>query len=400
MAEFSQTLDGQLLLAAPVVVAVIVILSLITLGFIRRGKQLTDLAPEMELDLDGPKATVQPALKTTPPAETVEVSKESSPPPTPAVPTDIAEIRSSDDSSWLKRLRGGLSKTRESFQSTLGDLFSNKVKIDEDVLEELHEALFRADIGVKTSDKLVDHVRSTLGKEDAADWQQVSTEIKSFATELMESANNAELNRPKEGPWVILVVGVNGVGKTTSIGKLSAHFLAEGKSVLLAAADTYRAAAIDQIKVWGDRLGVDVIAHQPGSDPAAVAYDAVKAAKARNTDVLLIDTAGRLHSKNDLMKELEKIHKVIGKDLPDAPHEAWLVIDATTGQNAVQQVKAFKAVAKLSGLVVTKLDGTAKGGVLIGIADEFKMPIRYVGVGEKAVDLRTFKASEYVDSMF
>jgi fused signal recognition particle receptor len=216
----------------------------------------------------------------------------------------------------------------------------------------------------------------------------------------MEASNQTPLKKPTEGPWVILVVGVNGVGKTTSIGKLAARFLSEDKKVLLAAADTYRAAAIDQLQVWGERLGVDVIAHKQGSDPAAVAYDAVKAAIARNSDVLLIDTAGRLHSKNDLMKELQKIYKVIGKDLPGAPHESWLVVDATTGQNAVQQVKAFTEVASLTGLISTKLDGTAKGGVLIGISDTFKLPIRYVGVGEKATDLHEFKAADYVDSLF
>jgi fused signal recognition particle receptor len=199
---------------------------------------------------------------------------------------------------------------------------------------------------------------------------------------------------------VILVVGVNGVGKTTTIGKLSAHFLADDKKVLLAAADTFRAAAIEQLSVWGERLGVDVVKHKQGADPAAVAYDGVKAAMARGTDVLMIDTAGRLHAKQELMEELGKINRIIGRDLPGAPHETWLVIDATTGQNAMQQVKAFSQVVKLSGLVVTKLDGTAKGGVLLSIAEQFKLPIRYVGVGESAADLRPFNPTDFADSLF
>ena len=258
------------------------------------------------------------------------------------------------------------------------------------MLENLHEALYRADIGVATADKLVDHVRKNMKQDDAASWEAVASRLKEQA--------GAILDVPQKAP--LRIVGVNGVGKTTTIGKLAAHFLAADKKVLLAAADTFRAAAIEQLSVWGERLGVDVVKHQAGSDPAAVAYDAVKAALSRGTDVLLIDTAGRLHAKAELMAELGKINRIIGRDLPGAPHETWLVVDATTGQNAVQQVKAFKEVVDLTGLVVTKLDGTAKGGVLIGITDQFGIPIRYVGVGEKAVDLRPFSPQEYVESLF
>lgn len=309
----------------------------------------------------------------------------------------VKEIKDTDNASWLSRLQHGLSKTRHSLQSSMSTLFQGK-KIDESTLETLHETLFRSDIGVATADKLVEHVNKSL-KGKNSNWEEVKTELHQAAYEIMGS-KNSPLNLPSSGPQVILVVGVNGVGKTTSIGKLAAHFMSQDKTVLLCAADTFRAAAIDQLKVWGERLGTKVIAHQQGSDPAAVAYDGVKAAIARDTDVLIIDTAGRLHSKNDLMQELNKIKRVIGKDLPDAPHETWLVIDATTGQNAFQQVKAFDEVAKLTGIVVTKLDGTAKGGVIIGISDQFKHPIRYIGVGEKASDLREFNPKDYLDSLF
>jgi fused signal recognition particle receptor len=239
-----------------------------------------------------------------------------------------------------------------------------------------------------------------VSQDEATSWELVASRLKEKASVIMDEAQKVSLRKPEKGPWVILVVGVNGVGKTTSIGKLAAHFLASDKKVLLAAADTFRAAAIEQLSVWGERLGVDVIKHQAGSDPAAVAYDAVKAAMARDTDVLLIDTAGRLHAKAELMAELGKINRIIGRDLPGAPHETWLVVDATTGQNAVQQVKAFKEVVDLTGIIVTKLDGTAKGGVLIGITDQFGIPIRYIGVGEKAADLRLFQSGEYVESLF
>jgi fused signal recognition particle receptor len=424
LSELSQTTEGQLILAAPVAMLLVIVFVIAIASGIRRRKQSTDMAGEMELEMSDAEANALhlsrfPSEDETGSIAEVSIPESSIPEASIAetqleeeetrkgavaaaepVPTEIDEIRKADRNSWLKRLHNGLSKTRDTLQSSLGGLFTNKIKIDEDVLEKLHEALFRADIGVQTADKLVDHVRATLGKEEAADWEQVSTCIKSHAQTLMDEANVSDVNQPADGPWVILIVGVNGVGKTTSIGKLAAHFLAQDKKVLLAAADTFRAAAIDQLEVWAKRLGIDVVKHKQGSDPAAVAYDAVKAAKARNVDVLLIDTAGRLHNKADLMKELGKINSVVGKDLPGAPHEAWLVIDATTGQNAVTQVRAFSDVVKLSGLVVTKLDGTAKGGVLIGIQDQFKLPIRYVGVGEKAVDLRNFRASEYVASLF
>lgn len=311
---------------------------------------------------------------------------------------EVAGILATDKDSWLAKLKKGMSKTRDHFGG-LANLFSGKTKISDEILEQIHETLFRADVGVKTADLLVDKVKETFKKDEEVEWPDVQKCLQDTMAQIL-GAPEKPVNTPDNGPFVLLVVGVNGVGKTTSCGKLSAHFIAQGKDVLMAAADTFRAAAIDQIKVWGERLGVDVIAHKEGADPAAVAFDAVKAAKARNSDVLLIDTAGRLHSKKELMDELNKIFRVIKKELPDAPHETWLVIDATTGQNAAMQVKAFSEVVDLSGLIVTKLDGTAKGGVLVGISDVYKLPVRYIGVGEKAEDLRSFDANDYAASIF
>ncbi|MCX6125569.1 MAG: signal recognition particle-docking protein FtsY, partial [Proteobacteria bacterium] len=266
-------------------------------------------------------------------------------------------------------------------------------------VEKLHEILYRADIGVKTVDRLIDGVRRTLGGHDA-DWESVKGQIAKEAKGIFEEAKKGPLNVPNQGPWVILVIGVNGVGKTTTIGKLAAKFKGQGKTVMLCAADTFRAAAIEQLQVWGERNDVPVIKQHPGADPAAVAFDGVQAAKARNIDVLIIDTAGRLHSKIELMAELAKINKSIGKDLVGAPHETWIVLDATTGQNAFQQCKAFSEVTALSGIIMTKLDGTAKGGVIIGIADQFKLPIRFIGLGEKVDDLRDFNGDEFVNGLF
>lgn len=308
------------------------------------------------------------------------------------------ELKTLDESSWLSRLKDGLSKTRLSLQESLGGLFQKKISINESLLESIHETLYRCDIGVMTIDKLVDNLRKSFQPTQELSWPDVKQVLAIESERILNAAISTSAS--DECPKVILIVGVNGVGKTTTIGKLAAHYLSQNKSVLLCAADTYRAAAIDQLKVWGDRLGVKVISHQQGSDPAAVAYDAVAAAKARNIDVVLIDTAGRLHNKNHLMEELNKINKVISKDIPNAPHETFLVLDATTGQNAFMQVKAFKEVVKLSGLCVTKLDGTAKGGVVIGIVDQFKVPVKFIGVGEKAGDLRQFNAKDFVDSLF
>lgn len=300
---------------------------------------------------------------------------------------------------WSTRLRQGLERTRSSLSGSLANLFQGSTKLNDELLEKIHEILYRADVGTRTADRLVKHLGKTLAGNSELSWPEIQEELKSEINSIF-AATESPMKHPTSGPLVILVIGVNGVGKTTTIAKIANQYVNENKRVLLCAADTYRAAAIDQLKVWGERVGAEVIAHQPGSDPASVAYDGVKAAIARKADVLLIDTAGRLHNKKELMAELEKINRVIGKDLPEAPHESWLVIDATTGQNAIVQIQAFHELVKLSGLVVTKLDGTAKGGVVIAAADRFKLPIRYIGVGEKAGDLRPFKGSDYADSLF
>lgn len=313
----------------------------------------------------------------------------------------LNEIEKTDKTTWLGKLSQGLSKTRDNFSKNLLSIFSGKSKLDDETLEKVHELLFRADVGVKTADQLVEHLNVTLKKEDKeVDWPEIKSCLQTKVSELLTIPASPKSEPKADEPKVILVIGVNGVGKTTSIGKLTAYFLSQGKNIILGAADTYRAAAIEQLKVWGDRLDVEVVAHQQGSDPAAVAFDAVKAAKSRKKDILIIDTAGRLHNKEDLMNELSKINKVIDRELPGAPHETWLVIDATTGQNAFQQVKAFKEVVDISGIVVTKLDGTAKGGVVIGVGNQFQVPVKFIGVGEKAADLRPFDPSDFATSVF
>lgn len=315
----------------------------------------------------------------------------------------LAEAEASDglqpvsQDTWLTRLREGMSRSRASLQSGIGKALGHKT-LDEETLENLHEVLFRADLGINTTDKLIAHIGDHLRNKQAS-WDDLRQLLIGKSLEIFHKTERDPVC-PSEGPRVILVVGVNGVGKTTTIGKLAAHFLAEEKKVLLCAADTYRAAAIEQLKIWGERLKIKVVAHKQGADPAATSYDGVQAAIARKADVLLVDTAGRLHSKQDLMAELAKIRKVIEKALPGAPHETWLVLDATTGQNAFAQTKAFNEMVSLSGLVVTKLDGTAKGGVIIGVCDEFSIPVRYIGVGESASDLREFNADDYLQTLF
>ena len=314
-------------------------------------------------------------------------------------PEELRDILKIDKAAWLKKLWQGLSKTR--FQlNALKNLFVNASKLDDELLEQLHETLYRSDFGTSATDRLVSLIKSKFsGLQDKVSWPAIQQELSSVVLDIFERYN-APVNFSSSSPTVILIVGVNGVGKTTTIGKLAAHFLAQGKSVLLCAADTYRAAAIEQLQVWADRLQVDMIRHQAGADPAAVAYDAAKAAVSRNIDVLLIDTAGRLHNKTELMQELQKVNRVIGKDLPGAPHEIWLVVDATAGQNTLVQIKAFKDLIPVSGLIVTKLDGTAKGGVLIAATEQYNLPIRYIGVGEKASDLQAFTPKDYVESLF
>ena len=373
-----------LLVGGPVAVFALVALILIILVRIRRAKEERDFDVEY-------KAPSKPSEEQT---HAVSSARDVPLPTESQKLGDIAEIKSQDRETWFGRLRGGLARTRDALAGGLGTVLGSGTKIDDETLEKIHEVLYRGDVGVRTADRLVDGLRKSLAGQTVG-WEKVQESLAGIAAGIF-AETEMPLAIPREGLFVLLVVGVNGVGKTTTIGKLAAHFAAQGKKVMLCAADTFRAAAIEQLMVWGERNNVPVIKQHQGADPAAVAFDGVQAAKARGMDVLIIDTAGRLHNKNDLMAELSKINKSIGKGYDGAPHETWIVVDATTGQNAVQQVKAFGDVTKITGIVVTKLDGTAKGGVIIGIADQFKIPIRYIGVGEKASDLRAFDGADFM----
>ena len=300
---------------------------------------------------------------------------------------------------FFDRLKKGLNKTRENLTNKIEKIIIGYADIDEDLLDELEETLIMADVGVKTTDKLMTAVRKGIKKKEINTPEDLKPFLQARISELLVNGSD-ETRVAVTGPTVLLVIGVNGVGKTTTIGKLASYYKAQGKSVMLAAADTFRAAAIDQLEVWGERTGTRVIRHEEGSDPAAVAYDAVKAAKARNIDVLLIDTAGRLQTKSNLMEELKKINRVIQREIPEAPHETLLVLDATTGQNAISQANIFTKAAPISGVVLTKLDGTAKGGVVIGIKAELSMPVKWIGVGEGVDDLRPFVAEDFAKALF
>lgn len=300
--------------------------------------------------------------------------------------------------SLFQRLKEGLDKTRKEVGIKINTVLGAYVKIDDEMLEDLEDILISADIGMETTMKLIDNLRETIIREKINDPHEVKPLLMAEAKKLM----NPELNTPikTEPPVIILVVGVNGVGKTTTIGKLSSRFKREGKSVLVCAADTFRAAAIDQLKEWGNRAHVDIISHAEGSDPAAVVFDAIEAAKARKTDVLIVDTAGRLHNKSNLMKELEKINRIISNKFPEANRENLLVLDSTTGQNAINQAKTFREATDITGIALTKLDGTAKGGVVVALQSELGIPIKLIGVGEGIDDLQDFNIDNFLETIF
>ena len=300
---------------------------------------------------------------------------------------------------FFDRLKKGLTKTRENFTHSIERLIIGYADIDDDLIDELEETLLMADVGVKTTEMLIASVRKGIRNKDI---QTPDDLIPFLEKEIVRILDRGESDTPMADcpPTVILVVGTNGVGKTTTIGKLSAYYCHQGKSVLLAAADTFRAAAIEQLEVWGKRADVQVIKHGEGSDPAAVVFDALQAAKARRTELVIVDTAGRLQTKSNLMQELEKIYRVIGREVPGAPHETLLVLDAGTGQNAISQAELFSQAAPVTGVVLTKLDGTAKGGVTIGITAQLDIPIKWIGVGEGIDDLRPFHAEDFVNALF
>lgn len=298
---------------------------------------------------------------------------------------------------FFSKIKSGLKKTRDNIMSGVENVLKSFTTIDEELYEELEEALIMADIGVETSVEIIDRLRQRVKEEKVHEVSEVKNLIVSIISDMLKE-DKSEL--VLSSPSVILVIGVNGVGKTTTIGKLANNYKKQGKSVILAAADTFRAAAIDQLEIWGERNGVPVIKHQENSDPGAVVFDAVQSAKARKADILICDTAGRLHNKKNLMDELAKIFKIISREYPEAQQEVFLVLDATTGQNALQQAKLFKEVANITGLVLTKLDGTAKGGIIIAIKNELKIPVRYVGVGEGIDDLQPFDEDEFARALF
>jgi fused signal recognition particle receptor len=303
------------------------------------------------------------------------------------------------EKGFFQRLKEGLSKTHQGMASKIDVLISGQKKIDDRLLEELEEILITSDIGVKTTQELLDKVTERVKRkelEDADHLKKALQEEMFLVLRQQEKPLDPSLARP----FVIMVIGVNGTGKTTTISKMARKFKSLGKSVLLVAADTFRAAAIEQLEIWGQRVGCEVIKHQSGSDPSAVVFDALKAGKARGSEVIIVDTAGRLHTKVNLMEELKKVKRVMARELPNSPHEILLVLDATTGQNAISQAKMFAQELGVTGIALTKLDGTAKGGILIGISHELKIPIRYIGIGEKAEDLREFSARDFVDAIF
>jgi fused signal recognition particle receptor len=298
------------------------------------------------------------------------------------------------------KFKEGLTKTRDAFVDRVDDLFSRRKKIDEDFYEELEEILIGADVGVGTVLKLIDDLRAEVKKRKIENPSELQPILSEKLIGLLKGDADAGLRTAKQGLTVMLFVGVNGVGKTTTIGKMAHMLKSQGKKVLMAAGDTFRAGAIEQLEAWGQRVGVDVIKQQSGADPAAVMFDALQAAKTRGTDILLCDTAGRLQNKVNLMEELNKIYRVIQREVPDAPHEVLLVLDATTGQNALSQAKLFGDKTGLTGLVLTKLDGTAKGGIVVAIRQELSLPVKFVGLGEKMDDLQAFDSEQFVHALF
>ncbi len=299
---------------------------------------------------------------------------------------------------FFKKLVSGLAKTRNNIVSGLNSIFHGFSKIDDDFYEELEETLIMGDIGVETTEKIIDDLKAKVKELKIKDPVECKDLLVNSIKEQMNIGENAYEFENKRS--VILVIGVNGVGKTTSIGKIAAGLKAQGKKVILAAADTFRAAAIEQLTEWANRAGVDIIAQNEGSDPGAVVFDALQAAKSRNADVLICDTAGRLHNKKNLMDELKKIDKIITREFPDAHRENLIVLDGTTGQNALSQLREFKEVSDISGIVLTKMDGTAKGGIAVAIQSEYNVPVKYIGVGEKVEDLQKFNSDEFVNALF
>ena len=300
--------------------------------------------------------------------------------------------------SFFSKLKDGLNKTRKNFTEKIEQLITGSITIDEDFLEELEMLLITADVGGRVAENLVDNIRKAAKNKEIKSPDEVMPYIENYVAQMLQDENNQ--THINQRPTVILVVGVNGVGKTTTIGKLGGYYAAQGKKVMFAAGDTFRAAAGEQLQIWAERANATIIRQAEGADPAAVVFDALQSAKSRGVDVLFIDTAGRLHNKDNLMKELDKIHRVIKREIPDAPHETFLVLDATTGQNGLNQARVFTEVAKVTGIVLTKLDGTAKGGIVLAIKEQLNIPVKWIGVGEKAEDFKPFEPQDFAKALF
>lgn len=352
--------------------------------------EASEAAPENGVDEDKAEDVVAAESE----ASSDEVSE-----PEDAEPVEEASEAPEEKVGWFARLKQGLEKTRDDMNYKINDILGNYVKIDDDMMEDLEDLLISSDMGMETTMTLIDRLKDSIREKQIQDPKEVKGLLAEEIRAILEG--DPEKNRLKvdPSPAIILIVGVNGVGKTTTIGKLAYRFKSEGKSVLIAAADTFRAAAIEQIETWGERSGTPVISHKEGADPAAVVYDAIQAQKSRNIDVLICDTAGRLHNKKNLMNELEKIHRIIEKEAPDAQKESLLVLDATTGQNAILQAKTFNEVTDLSGLILTKLDGTAKGGVVLPLVKELDIPIKLIGVGEGMLDMQDFSGKDFANAL-
>jgi fused signal recognition particle receptor len=345
-----------------------------------------------------PAPTAPPKEKLPPEAEKAPPAEEVPPPPVPPVP--VAEpLPVVPVVSLFERMRAGLRKTQTGLVGRIDALLGSRAKVDEELLEELEEILITADFGMRTTQDLIQALSKRLARQGSMTPEQLRTALRE-EIRLRLHLEAAPLEPGSVSPYVIMVVGVNGVGKTTTIGKIAHQFVQQGKKVVLGAGDTFRAAAVEQLTIWGERTGAPVIRHGEGADPAAVAFDAVKAAIARGADVLLLDTAGRLHTKVNLMEELKKVRRVLDRELPGAPHETLLVLDASTGQNALTQARLFREAVQVSGLALTKLDGTAKGGMVVAIGTELGLPVRYIGIGEGVEDLRPFDPDLFVDALF
>ena len=351
---------------------------------------------QSELDVDQPQSSEAPKEKTKQPKKLKEADFDDD------GLISIEDFEEIEAQQLGAKFRAGLEKSRENFQEQLNNLIARYRKVDEDFFEALEEMLITADVGFNTVMELVEELRTEAQRRNISETEDLREVIVEKIVEIyhQDDEHSEIMNIENEGLNVILMVGVNGVGKTTTIGKLAHRYQAEGKKVMLAAGDTFRAGAIEQLKIWGERVGVEVMSQKEGSDPAAVMYDAINAAKSKGVDILICDTAGRLQNKSNLMNELEKVKRVIGRAVPEAPHEVLLCLDATTGQNALSKAKSFKEVTNVTGIVLTKLDGTAKGGIVLAIRNELKIPVKYVGLGEKLDDLQPFNPESYVYGLF